>query len=177
MHFPQNPLRDPHINKLIHAQYHNSHFLNQPSKSPIIKKNKENLMSYDVSCYCSSSFNFFILSKSLIKRNSQINNLVDNIIKSLNHKLQCLFRIIRIDLLRTLNSNTYCNSSTSIDDMNCLASSEISEKYSSGKQKSMWMMLEHVSSRLSSRKGDTPDSMTYVTTATLLKDKDKREKD
>ena len=45
MHFLPNPQRAPHINNLIHAQYHNSHFHNQPKKSPIIKKkNNENLM-------------------------------------------------------------------------------------------------------------------------------------
>ena len=58
--------------------------------------------------------------------------------------------------------------STNITLMRSIASFEISEKYSSGKQKSFLIMFAHVSSWLSSRNGDTPLSRTYRMTPTLL---------
>ena len=44
--------------------------------------------------------------------------------------------------------------------MKSLAASDTPAKYSSGKQKSRRMIFEHVSSTLSSKNGDTPDSKT-----------------
>ena len=53
--------------------------------------------------------------------------------------------------------------------MHSFASCEMPAKYSSGKQKSRFVMFEHVSSGDSSRNGDTPLRSTYNTTPTLLK--------
>ena len=52
--------------------------------------------------------------------------------------------------------------------MKSFASPEMPEKYSCGKQKSRRTMFEHVSSRLSSRNGETPLRITYTTTPMLL---------
>ena len=52
--------------------------------------------------------------------------------------------------------------------MHSFASCEMPAKYSSGKQKSRFVMFEHVSSGDSSRNGDTPLRSTYSTTPTLL---------
>ena len=52
--------------------------------------------------------------------------------------------------------------------MHSFASCEMPAKYSSGKQKSRFVMFEHVSSGDSSRNGDTPLNSTYNTTPTLL---------
>jgi hypothetical protein len=56
--------------------------------------------------------------------------------------------------------HTHAASNTSRAEMKSFASPETPQKYSSGKQKSRRTMFEHVSSRLSSRNGEMPLSIT-----------------